>query len=91
MEFAEAQALFAEKAKSLNKEAFQNSESVEVRKDRASLRLRSVSAGVVLEINHGPEDQPDAFWLDLYSDSIKLVDPSFRECLDHGFELIFPQ
>jgi hypothetical protein len=90
MEFADAQVIFVEKAKSLKTEALQNFESVEVRRDRACLRLRRATEGVVLEITHGPDDQPEAFWLDLYSDPIEVGEPSFHECVDHGLELLIP-
>jgi hypothetical protein len=62
--------------------------SVIVRSDYGSLRLRSASSGIVLEITHGPADGSAIFWLDLYSEPVGPDSPSLSDSIDYGLELM---
>lgn len=90
MTFADGQPLFEQLARNRGMVPMRNDEVVAVSQGDASLRLRSIGAGVCLEITHGPSGGPSFGWLDLYSDPNDPLFPSFEDCLEFGFDLMCP-
>jgi hypothetical protein len=62
----------------------------EIWKNGGCFRIRSENGVVILEITHGPPDQPAAFWMDLFTsppDPLPEM-PTFLETIDYGLDLM---
>jgi hypothetical protein len=88
MKFADGFLLFEEMAINRGFTYTRSGEIVEVLNKGDWLRLKSIDAGVCLEITHGPVDGPPAGWLDLYADPNDPLLPTFVDCLEYGFDLM---